>query len=219
MARRYTRAELDAARENRLPDLLAPDLCVLLVGINPGLSSAASGRRFATPGNRLWPALYRAGFTPRLLTPAEDGELLRFGIGITSLVHRPTARASELTRAEFIEGGRRLRELVRAYRPQWLAPLGVTGYRAAFDRPGATIGAQPEVLGETRVWVLPNPSGLNAHFPPLALAHEFARLRVAAGIPDRSDTLSDVQTDIEADRLTNPRPDRAPVRPATPGTG
>lgn len=191
MTRRYSRAELDAAREGRLPDLLAPDLRVLLVGINPGLSSAASGRHFATPGNRLWPALYRSGFTPRLFTPDEDAELLELGIGITSLVRRPTARASELTRAEFVDGGRRLRTLVEAYRPQWLAPLGVTGYRVAFDRPDATVGAQPEVLGSTRVWVLPNPSGLNAHFPPLTLAHEFTRLRIAAGIPDRSGVVTD----------------------------
>lgn len=191
MARRCTREYLDAARVKQLPDLLIPNLRVLLVGINPGLSSAASGRHFGTPGNRLWAALYRSGFTPRLLTPAEADELLELGVGITSLVRRPTARASELTKAEFVEGGRRLREAVRAYRPQWLAPLGVTGYRVAFGQPGAVVGEQPEVLGSTRIWVLPNPSGLNAHFPPLALAHEFARLRVATGIPNRSKVMTD----------------------------
>ncbi|TVT25090.1 G/U mismatch-specific DNA glycosylase [Amycolatopsis acidiphila] len=190
MTRRYSRAELDAGRETRLPDLVAPNLRVLLVGINPGLSSAVAGRHFATPGNRLWPALHRSGFTPRLLTPEEDEELLGLGIGITSLVARPTVRASELTRDEYVEGGRRLRETVLALRPQWLAPLGVTGYRAAFGVRDAAVGLREESVGATRIWILPNPSGLNAHYPPLALAREFARLRVAAGMPDRSGVLS-----------------------------
>ncbi|MFF3754727.1 G/U mismatch-specific DNA glycosylase [Streptomyces sp. NPDC002018] len=187
--RRPARAELDAARGARLPDLIADDLTVLLVGINPGLSSALAGHHFATPGSRLWPALYRAGFTPRVLNATEENRLLDYGIGITSIVRRPTARAAELTAPEYAKGGRRLRRRVRAHRPAWLALLGVTGYRAAFDAPDATVGLQPLTLGTTRVWVLPNPSGLNAHYPPSALAVEFARLRVAAGLPDRSGVL------------------------------
>jgi TDG/mug DNA glycosylase family protein len=187
--RRRTRAELDTARDARLPDLIADDLAVLLVGINPGLSSAADGHHFATPGNRLWPALYRAGFTPRLLRAEEEDELLGYGIGITSIAARPTVRAAELTRREYVEGGEQLRRRVLARRPAWLALLGVTGYRAAFDAPGASVGLQQQTIGETRIWVLPNPSGLNAHYPPALLAREFARLRIAAGLPDRSGVL------------------------------
>jgi double-stranded uracil-DNA glycosylase len=182
--RRHGRAELESARNAVLPDLIADGLCVLLAGINPGLSSAADGHHFATPGNRLWPALYRSGFTPRLLSAEQERELLGFGIGITSIVRRPTVRAAELTRAEYVEGGRQLRERVLARRPAWLALLGVTGYRAAFGVPGAQVGLQQETIGATRIWVLPNPSGLNAHYPPAALAREFARLRIATGLPD-----------------------------------
>ncbi|WP_079124930.1 G/U mismatch-specific DNA glycosylase [Streptomyces lushanensis] len=159
---RPTRAALEAARGTRLPDLIADDLTVLLVGINPGLPSAVAGHHFATPGNRLWPALYRAGFTPRQLSATEEDRLLGFGIGITSIVRRPTARASELTAPEYAAGGRHLRRLVRARRPAWLALLGVTGYRAAFDAPDATVGHQSLTIGTTQVWVLPNPSALNA---------------------------------------------------------
>ncbi|MFE5901206.1 G/U mismatch-specific DNA glycosylase [Streptomyces sp. NPDC056488] len=168
-----------------MPDLVADDLALLLCGINPGLSSAAVGHHFATPGNRLWPALYRAGFTPRQLSGQEDRELLALGIGITSLVSRPTARASELTPAELRTGGRELRARVRRLRPAWLAVLGISAYRAAFDAPDAAIGLQQGVIGSTRVWVLPNPSGLNAHYPPRALAAEFTRLREAMGLPVR----------------------------------
>jgi double-stranded uracil-DNA glycosylase len=180
------RAELEAARHTVLPDLIADDLTILFVGINPGLSSAADQHHFATPGNRLWPALHRAGFTPRLLRPDEEQELLGLGLGITSIVRRPTVGVRELTRTEYVEGGRRLRERVLARRPAWLAMLGVTGYRAAFAVPDAVVGLQPETIGTTRVWVVPNPSGLNAHYPPAALAEEFRRLRVAAGLPDLS---------------------------------
>jgi TDG/mug DNA glycosylase family protein len=193
--RRRTPAELEAARDARLPDLIADGLPVLLAGINPGLSSAADGHHFATPGNRLWPALYRAGFTPRLLRGEEDASLLEYGVGITSIVRRPTVRAAELTRSEYVEGGRQLRDRVLAHRPAWLALLGVTGYRAAFDEPGASVGLQRQTIGETRIWVLPNPSGLNAHYPPALLAKEFARLRIAAGLPDRSGVLGDAQAD------------------------
>ncbi len=181
------RAELEAARSAVLPDLIADDLTILLVGINPGLSSAADQHHFATPGNRLWPALYRAGFTPRLLAAREERELLSLGIGITSIIRRPTVGVKELTKGEYVEGGSLLRERVLARRPAWLAMLGVTGYRAAFGVPNAIVGLQSEMIGATRIWVLPNPSGLNAHYPPQALAGEFRRLRIAAGLPDLSD--------------------------------
>ncbi|MFG2566609.1 G/U mismatch-specific DNA glycosylase [Streptomyces sp. NPDC048567] len=181
--RRATASEREAARTKELPDLVTDGLRLLLCGINPGLGSAAAGHHFANPGNRLWPALFRAGFTPRVLSGGQERELLPLGIGITSLVRRPTARAAELTRAELREGARDLRTRVRALRPDWLAMLGIGTYRTAFDAPQAVIGPQETVIGPTRVWVLPNPSGLNAHYPPVALAREFARLREAMGQP------------------------------------
>jgi TDG/mug DNA glycosylase family protein len=189
--RRKSPAELETAREARLPDLIADDLCVLLAGINPGLSSAADGHHFANAGNRLWPALHRSGFTPDLLSAEREQELLQLGIGITSIVRRPTVRAAELTKDEYVEGGKQLRRRVLARRPDWLALLGVTGYRAAFGAAGAQVGLQPETIGTTRIWVLPNPSGLNAHYPPAVLAVEFARLRIATGLPDRSGIIGD----------------------------
>ncbi|MET8905733.1 G/U mismatch-specific DNA glycosylase [Streptomyces sp. NPDC004538] len=157
-----------------LHDVVAEGLSVLFVGINPGLPSVVRGHNFATPGNRFWPALHRAGFTPSLLRPAEENELLLLGLGITSIVRRPTARAAELSAAELAAGGRDLRRRTAALGPEWIALLGVTGYRAAFGAPEAKIGPQPS-LGRTRVWVLPNPSGLNAHYPPAELAAAFAR--------------------------------------------
>jgi TDG/mug DNA glycosylase family protein len=156
-----------ALNEGVLHDVVADGLSVIFAGINPGLPSVAHGHNFATPGNRFWPALHRSGFTPRQLSPSDEAQLLPLGLGVTSIVRRPTARASEITVREFEEGGRDLRNRVAALRPQWLALLGVTGYRAAFAAPNAQIGRQPR-LGETQVWVLPNPSGLNAHYPPAA---------------------------------------------------
>jgi TDG/mug DNA glycosylase family protein len=185
---RFSAAELDAARDRLLPDVLPgpddPPLRVLFSGINPGLVSAATGHHFARPGNRFWPALHASGFTPRLLRPDEQGELARRGLGITNVCARATARADELSAEEVRAGGVRLRELVVDRRPAWLAVVGVTVYRAAFAAPKAVVGPQDERLGETRVWVLPNPSGLNAHWQPPALAEEFGRLRVAAGLSD-----------------------------------
>ncbi|MGW5722505.1 G/U mismatch-specific DNA glycosylase [Amycolatopsis sp. NPDC003865] len=174
-----------------LPDVLAEGLRVVFVGINPGLSSAAAGHSFSTPGNRFWPALHRAGFTPRRLSAEEEGLLPGWGLGITSIVRRPTARAAQLTREELVTGGRDLAARIAAIGPDWLAMLGVTGYRAAFGAPRARLGEQAETIGGARVWIVPNPSGLNAHYPPEALAREFARLRVAAGVPDRSALLGD----------------------------
>src|SRR3954447_5858581 len=177
MAHRPTVAELEAAKELTLPDVLRPGLDVLFCGINPGLYSAATGFHFARPGNRFWPALHRSGFTPRQLRPDEQEELLDLGLGITNVVPRATARADELTREELLTGGETLRAKVLALEPAWLAVVGVTAYRTAFGRPRAVVGAQDERIGPTGVWVLPNPSGLNAHYTPAALAAEFARLR------------------------------------------
>jgi TDG/mug DNA glycosylase family protein len=177
---RPTREQLEEARDRLLPDVSAPGLRVLFTGINPGLYSAWTGHHFARPGNRFWPALHLAGFTPRLLLPAEQEELLALGLGITNVVPRATARADELTTEEMVSGGAQLRAKVLTLRPRWLAVCGVTAYRTAFAAPRARIGAQPDLVGRTRVWVLPNPSGLNAHYTPVALAEEFARLREVA---------------------------------------
>jgi double-stranded uracil-DNA glycosylase len=173
-----TPADLLAAVGKALTDVTAPGLDVLFCGINPGLYTAWAGHHFARPGNRFWPALHRSGFTPRQLAPAEQDELLELGLGITNVVARATATAAELGRDELRSGGRDLVGFVGRWRPAYLAVLGVTAYRTAFDAPGAAVGPQP-AIGGTRVWVLPNPSGLNAHWQPSALAAEFARLRVA----------------------------------------
>jgi TDG/mug DNA glycosylase family protein len=175
-----TRDQLEQARTRLLPDVAAPGLHVLFTGINPGLYSAWTGHHFARPGNRFWPALHRSGFTSRLLLPHEQDELLASGLGITNVVARATARADELTPEELVTGGEELRSKVLTLRPRWLAVCGVTAYRTAFGAPRATVGRQDEGLGETRIWVLPNPSGLNAHYSAAALAEAFAQLRTAA---------------------------------------
>jgi TDG/mug DNA glycosylase family protein len=163
-----------------VPDVVADGLHVLFCGINPGLMTAATGHHFARPGNRFWPVLHRSGFTPRLLKPSEQDELLSYGLGITNVVARPTARAEDLTPEEYREGGRLLALKVARLRPRWLAVVGVTAYRAAFGDRKAQVGPQERIVGDTRVWVLPNPSGLNAHWTAETMAEEFARLRVAA---------------------------------------
>ena len=172
-------AQLEAARAKKVRDLVAPDLAVLFCGINPGLYSGAVGHHFARPGNRFWPALHGSGFTPRLLSPFEESELLAHGLGVTNFVMRTTATAAELSREELEASGRRLKAKVRRLRPRWLAPLGVTAYRRAFGRPKAVVGPQEDVIATTRIWLLPNPSGLNAHYQLPALIAEFARLRAA----------------------------------------
>ncbi len=177
--RRPTRADLLRAADRTVPDIIAPGLRVLFCGINPGLYSAYTRHHFARPGNRFWPTLYAAGFTDRLLAPSEEAELLTLGYGITNVVRRASATADELTPDEIVKGGRQLRSRVRRYRPRFLAVLGITVYRAAFDRPKAKLGPQPEPIGETNVWVLPNPSGLNAHYQASALAKVFRELRLA----------------------------------------
>ncbi|WP_406290734.1 G/U mismatch-specific DNA glycosylase [Embleya sp. NBC_00896] len=178
--RNPTAAELAAAHGVTIPDVLAPDLKVLFCGINPGLWSGATGRHFARPGNRFWPALHAAGLTPRLFAPAEQDELIELGLGITNVVARTTARADELTKDEYRAGGRALTARVRAYRPAWLAVLGIGAYRTGFGRPKAVVGEQAETIGDTRIWVLPNPSGLNAHWTAATLAAAFGQLREAA---------------------------------------
>jgi double-stranded uracil-DNA glycosylase len=180
-APRPTQAELEAARDLTIPDTAGPGLRVLFSGINPGLYSAATGYHFARPGNRFWPALYRSGFTPRQFDPSEQALLLGLGLGITNIVARATARADELSTAELVAGGATLRAKARELAPQWLAIVGVTAYRTSFRMRNAVVGRQDEVVGSTRIWVLPNPSGLNAHWTPTTLAAEFARLREAAG--------------------------------------
>ena len=175
-----TREELEGSRARVIPDVSGPGLRVLFSGINPGLYSAWTGHHFARPGNRFWPALHASGFTPRLLRPDEQDELLSLGLGVTNVVVRATARADELTRDEIAAGGELLREKVRRLQPRWLAVLGVTAYRVAFDSPRAKVGPQDLTLGETGVWVLPNPSGLNAHYSAAALAREFSLLREAS---------------------------------------
>jgi TDG/mug DNA glycosylase family protein len=181
---RFSRDELEAARERTIPDVVADRLRVLFCGINPGLWSAAAGLHFARPGNRFWPALHASGFTPRQLRPSEQDRLLGLGIGITNIATRASARAEELTREELLEGARLVEAKVRARRPDWLAVVGVTAYRVAFDAPRAQVGPQERTVGATRVWVLPNPSGLNAHWTPATLAEAFADLRRATGMPD-----------------------------------
>lgn len=178
-ARRPTAAELAAAAGVRLADLLAPRLRVVFVGINPSLYSAAVGAHFARPGNRFWPALHAAGFTARRLAPHEQCELLTLGLGITNIAPRPTARADELTAGELRAGFAELTAKVVRLRPAVVAFLGVTAFRTATGASRAVIGPQPDALGDAAVWVLPNPSGLNAHYQLPDLAREYAALRAA----------------------------------------
>jgi TDG/mug DNA glycosylase family protein len=196
-------ADLQAAKNRTIPDVLPPPgepLLVLFCGINPSLYSAATGWHFARPGNRFWPALHLSGFTPRQLAPSEQHLLPGYGLGITNLVARATAQAAELTPAELKTGGERLQALVAAHRPRILAIAGVTAYRTAFARPRATTGPQPDPLdatpdspgatpnpldatpdspGATPVWVLPNPSGLNASWTLPRITAAFRELREA----------------------------------------
>ncbi|MFD6098600.1 G/U mismatch-specific DNA glycosylase [Nocardiopsis flavescens] len=181
-----SRAELDAARDRLLPDVLAEGMRVVFCGVNPGLTTAVRGHHFAGPGNRFWPALARAGFTPEVLPPEREGELPGWGLGLTNLVARPSRGIEELTPQEYVRGARVLAEKMRTWKPEWLGVLGVTAYRAAFGARTARVGPQEEMVGGARVWLLPNPSGRNAHWTPQALAGEYARLREAAGLPDLS---------------------------------
>ncbi len=177
---RPTREQLAAAANTTIRDLIAPGLRVLFCGINPGLYSGATGHHFARPGNRFWPALHAAGFTERLLAPWEKELLLERGYGITNMVARTTATAAELSRDELVKGRRTLERKVQRYAPRWLAIAGIGAYRIAFDSPHAAVGRQETIIGNTGIWVLPNPSGLNAHHQPKDLARAFRELRVAS---------------------------------------
>ena len=177
--RRPSSQDLIAARDKTIPDVVTPGLRVLFAGINPGLYSAATGYHFARPGNRFWPALHASGFTDRLLRPEEQQQLLPLGLGITNVVARATARADELAPAEIRAGARVLTAKAERLAPRWLAVVGITVYRTAFDRPGATAGRQEQTLGGAGLWVLPNPSGLNAFWTTPKLTEAFQDLRLS----------------------------------------
>jgi double-stranded uracil-DNA glycosylase len=179
--RKPTKEELKAAINKTIADVIAMHLRVLFCGINPGLYSGATGHHFARPGNRFWGALHAGEFTPRVIRPWEERELLKYKLGIINFVERTTAVASDLTDEEIVLGGRKLRAKVRRYRPRVLAILGIGAYRIGFGNKSAKFGEQAERIGETRVWVLPNPSGLNAHHTPTSLGKLFAELNEAIG--------------------------------------
>lgn len=176
-----TKAQLADAVHKTVPDLVKPGLRVLFCGINPGLYTTAIGHHFGRPGNRFWPALYGAGFTNRLLYPWEERELLDAGLGMTNVVPRTTATAAELNADDYAAGGKRLTALVEKNQPKVLAVLGVGAYRAAFSRKTAALGLQNESIGATRIWVLPNPSGLNANYQLADLVRLFGELREWVG--------------------------------------
>ncbi len=175
-----TKAQLLAAHKKRVPDLVAKDLIVLFAGINPGLYTAAIGRHFGRPGNRFWPALHAGGFTPRLFSPFESDLLLDLKFGITNVVARATARADELTNDELRAGGKRLESKVKRWRPTVVAFVGIGPYRIVSGIKDAHVGLQEASFGGSYAWVLPNPSGLNAHYQPASLAQLFGDLRLWA---------------------------------------
>ncbi len=177
--RKPTAAQLERARESLLADVWEPDARVVFCGINPSLYSAAVGHHFARPGNRFWPALHRSGWTDRLLSPFEDHLLPTWGMALTNIVARATARADELSADEFRHGAATLEARCRRLRPRVVAVLGISAYRTAFDRPDAQGGQQPDPIGAAQVWVLPNPSGLNAHYRLDDLAALYRQLRLA----------------------------------------
>jgi TDG/mug DNA glycosylase family protein len=174
---RPTRAQLLEAYGTTVPDLVGPGLRVLLCGINPSLWSGAVGLHFATPGNRLWPVLHGAGWTPRQLHPSETAELLASGLGVTNLVARATARADELTDDEIRAGLPAVAALAERWRPAWVAFLGLTAYRTATGHRRAVVGPQEDSVGGVPVWLLPNPSGLNASWQLPRLVEAYAALR------------------------------------------
>lgn len=184
---RPTRDQLASAWGRRVPDVIAEDLDVLFVGINPGLWSGAVGHHFAHPSSRFWKALHASGFTPDLLSPFDEAELLGFGLGMTNLVDAATALARDLTPEQLRRGASRLRRKAAHYRPAWIALLGVGAYRTAFERPRAKVGPQPNRVASARAWVLPGPSGNNAHYPIAAEIAEFRRFREAVGRGGRAD--------------------------------
>lgn len=184
----FSRAELESFVGATVPDLIGPGLQLLFVGINPGLWTAATQTHFAHPGNRFYPALLEAGIIDMPvdrgvgMTDADRRSLIERGIGITNIVHRATAKASELTRDELRAGGDQLRVFVRTHRPTVVAVAGITAYRAAFDVPKAAMGEQPERFEGSRLFVVPNPSGLNAHETTSTLAAAYRAAAAVAGV-------------------------------------
>jgi double-stranded uracil-DNA glycosylase len=174
-----TKEQIAGAFGRKMTDVIAPGLKILFCGINPSLYSAAVGHHFARPGNRFWPTLYAAGFTDKLFNGFEDSLLLERGYGITNVVARATASAAELTQQEYLKGGKRLEAKVRKYGPKVVAILGIGAYRAAFGNKDAVIGRQEENLGGSLLWILPNPSGLNAHYRLADLARIYQELRIS----------------------------------------
>lgn len=189
MRSRPTKDELASARGKGLPDIIKPGLKVLFCGINPGLYSGAVGHHFARPGNRFWIALFRAGFTQRLLWPYEEHLLLDSGYGIINIVNNATAQASELSTEELREGARVIEKKLLRFHPRILAVLGIDAYRKAFGQPRAVLGRQPEKIAETTLWVLPSPSGINANYQMDALVRLFSELRVASSEGERKDPI------------------------------
>lgn len=171
-----TRPEIEAAAGKTIPDIIGPGLDVLFCGINPGLYSGATGHHFARPGNRFWPALYASGFTRELLHPSQGRKLLQEGGGITNLVERASRAADELSAAELRRGAEKLKAKIIKFKPAVVALVGIGAFRTAFQKPKASVGLQDEKLAAAAVWVLPNPSGLNAHYTPAQLAAEFRKL-------------------------------------------
>lgn len=178
--KRPTVEDVKQARGKKIRDVIAPDLHVLFCGINPGLYSGAVGFHFARPGNRFWRALLDSGFTDRILDPSEQALLPEYGCGITNLVARSTAVAAELSADELRRGRGNLKRKVGKYKPRYVAVLGIGAYRTAFEAPKAVLGPQSEMIRGTRLWVLPNPSGLNARYQPPLLAELFGDLRAAS---------------------------------------
>ncbi|HEY0074279.1 MAG TPA: G/U mismatch-specific DNA glycosylase [Abditibacteriaceae bacterium] len=174
-----TAEELRAAVNGRTPDILKKNLRVVFCGINPSVYSVVVGHHFARPGNRFWKALHGGGFTPHPLAPHQDRELLNYGCGVTNVVERATVAAADLSAEELAEGGKQLEAKIKKFQPQWLAVLGIGAYRTAFHQPKAVLGLQEQAIGGARVWVLPNPSGLNAHYQPPELARLFREFREA----------------------------------------
>jgi double-stranded uracil-DNA glycosylase len=177
-----TKEEIRKAANKTIYDVIAPNLKILFCGINPGLYSAATGHNFARPGNRFWPTLFKSGFTDRLLSPYEERELLEYGYGITNIVKRASASADELSKEELIQGAKDLKRKVEKYTPLYLAVVGLTAYRTAFQFPKAQAGLQEEKIDKTLVWVLPNPSGLNAHHQLPDLIKYFTELRLHSSV-------------------------------------
>ena len=183
MTARPTKADLEAARGKTIADVTAKNLNVLFCGINPGLYTAAVGHHFARPGNRFWPAMHQGGFTPTLMSPFDSHRLLEWNYGITNMCPRPTAMAHQLSTHELRKGAKALTRKILRYKPRFVAIIGITSYRIAFGRKDARLGLQPETIGDSKIWVLPNPSGLNAHYQVSDLAKLFAKLKRAVDAP------------------------------------